>query len=430
MLQFFFREGWKLLREVAHAWDHPRTSEGTKTYVFDRALIDDYNGKYNDLRVELKKTVKSRGPFVQAVLIPFALLRIAMLAAAVLKGFALVLALSLLQFVIAPFSIFASIAAWINSIPLYFVVHFTSFALLQLLTSFFFRHVPVAAHYLRFPLTPTFIIGLFLLDQLACSIFCFLWTPIGRPTRFPFRQSMTSVVFGLFNVKLTWLIVLFCLRGTQVDLLALILRALIPERVFIGIANVFKPLLPPAALHSTYEGTLFYHYHRAVHLPGVYEQAHRLHHYLRETTPFEASSVDGSGTAEEWLRMMTEIGLSLATGLMPPSFSPAALKVALGNKIGHTRIADPQAIARNFHIHHHIQHVKNFGFFSQPLDLLTGTEYGDVSSNIGFSREHPLICEKKEDSEHYFLEVRDLRLQKVHDTHAAIEGAAAAAPKA
>jgi len=34
--------------------------------------------------------------------------------------------------------------------------------------------------------------------------------------------------------------------------------------------------------------TIYYHQHRIAHLPVVYDQSHKFHHYLHDTTPFDA----------------------------------------------------------------------------------------------------------------------------------------------
>lgn len=38
----------------------------------------------------------------------------------------------------------------------------------------------------------------------------------------------------------------------------------------------------------------------------VYEEAHKFHHYLHDTTPFDAH-VYGAGAPEEWFSMVVEV---------------------------------------------------------------------------------------------------------------------------
>ncbi len=60
---------------------------------------------------------------------------------------------------------------------------------------------------------------------------------------------------------------------------------------------------------------LFYLQHRLAHLPRVYEHAHKAHHYLHDTTAFDAH-LYGSGQAEEWACLMLELGAVLAFGVV------------------------------------------------------------------------------------------------------------------
>ena len=52
---------------------------------------------------------------------------------------------------------------------------------------------------------------------------------------------------------------------------------------------------------------LFYHMHRIAHLPGVYDQAHKAHHYLHDATAFDAH-LYGSGAPEVLSTMHTYWG--------------------------------------------------------------------------------------------------------------------------
>jgi hypothetical protein len=174
------------------------------------------------------------------------------------------------------------------------------------------------------------------------------------------------------------------------------LYSLIPARVH-GLGYVvWKRILP-----RTFSNTMFYHYHRTVHLPGPYNEGHRHHQYLPDATPFDAH-MHGTGMPEEWLKLMTEISICLATGLMPWSFTWGAIKQSLGNKIGPARIEGERPALDNFHVNHHHKHFKNFGYVDFPLDLLFGTELGDVSS-LGTVEAAGVRCTRRVDAERYVL---------------------------
>jgi len=381
---FLLSEGWSLLTEVAWAWDHPESvaaSAGVvglvfRRYLVKRDVIDRYNQRYEELKQHLRTLVPKRSLVRSGFIAPLFAIRLACVIAAATSGFLAMFLISLLQFVVAPYSFFAAFAAWLGVLPFY-VIHFALFAVLQLATGTVFSHYPVLGSYLRVPITPAFIVGWIVVDQLICLILCFR-TPIGRPVRRSVKRVLQSVGYGFMNSKTYWLVLLLSLQGFQLDLLALAIAALIPFHVIMRAVRRLAPLLPPQALHWTFASTWFYHYHRMVHLPGVYQQAHRHHHYLTDSTPFDAD-VYGSGMPEEWFKLMTEISVCLLTGLMPWSFTLTTLGQSLENKIGHTRIDAAHPVFDNFHVNHHAKHVKNFGFASLPLDLLMGTEFGDVS---------------------------------------------------
>ena len=99
---------------------------------------------------------------------------------------------------------------------------------------------------------------------------------------------------------------------------------------------------------------------------------------------------------------MTELGVALLTGLMPWSFTHGAIKQSLLNRLGHTRIHGEDPVGENFHVNHHLKHFKNFGFVFFPLDMLFGTELGDVSGLGHFSKDR-IRCTREEEGEHYVL---------------------------
>jgi hypothetical protein len=407
LFRFFFRDGAALFGEVATAWDRPTTVDAPKGVVaapstwltFDRATIDGYNQRYETAKLRLRELVRNRGDFGPNYLVPLFAVRIATVIAAAFFGFWATLCTSVLQFVAAPYSFYAAVAAWWGMVPFY-VMHFLTFAGLQTGTWLLGRRFPIVAHYTRIPVSLALIGVWFAVDQLTCLVLSF-WSPVGKPVRVSPKRFLQSVAYGFLNAKTYWLVLLLCLRGFQVDLLALALYALMPGRVH-GLGYVlWRRILPRHFLHHTFANAMFYHYHRTVHLPGPYNEGHRHHHYLPDATPFDAH-MHGTGMPEEWLKLMTEISVGLATGLMPWSFTWGALKQSFGNKLGHTRVEGERPVLDNFHVNHHQKHFKNFGFVSFPLDLLFGTELGDVSS-LGNMTTPGVRCTKRVEAERYVL---------------------------
>jgi hypothetical protein len=407
MFEFLIRDGWALFRAVASAYDSPRkiqTAQGTVAtqLVFSRELVDGYNRRYEDLKNQLHRLVPTRGLFGSSFIVPLFLIRIACVISAATTSFAVTFAISLLQFVVAPYSFFAAFAAWLGVVPFY-IIHFITFAVLQFGTSLVFAQYPVLGDYLLLPITPVLIAAWIVVDQLSCLVL-FFWTPVGPPARVPLGRALQSVGYGFINCKTYWLVLLLSLRGMPIDLLALGIHALIPFHLIMRSAKLLTSVLPPGTRHWTFPSAMFYHYHRMVHLPGAYVQAHRHHHYLLDSTAFDAD-MHGSGMPEEWFKLMTEISVCLLTSLMPWSFTRQTLMQSLKNRLGHTRIEGEHPMLDNFHVNHHTRHVKNFGFASLPLDLLLGTEYGDVSRMDNLDNGKTRVT-RVETEDHYVLDMR------------------------
>jgi len=124
----------------------------------------------------------------------------------------------------------------------------------------------------------------------------------------------------------------------------------------------------------------FYIEHRISHCPVVYSHAHKMHHYLHDTTAFDAH-IYGFGMNEEFCWILAETLPCLASGglLFPYWLNPFSLYASWINKSGHTRTADDNAHIPggfdpdNFHADHHIFHCANFGW-NPLLDFYFGTQ--------------------------------------------------------
>jgi hypothetical protein len=378
LFRFFFGDGWSLLTVVAAAWDKPHARimrDGTPAiaYRIPRAVVDRYNEQYDDLKAKLRALGPGHGVSGSAFIVPMIAIRAVCAGLAAVYGWIPAMAFSLVQFAVAPYSLFAAIAAWYHVLPL-FAVHYAIFALLQTGTGAVLSRAPALHGYVYVPIDVRFILWWIVVDQLICVLFC-VWTPIGRPVRYPAKRLVQSVGYGFINSKTYWLVLLLSCRGFEINLAAWLLMAMAPTRAVTWVSDRLAPLLPATSLHWTFQSSMFYHSHRMVHLPGVYAQAHRHHHYLADATPFDAD-LYGSGLPEEWAKLVTEVAMCMLVGIMPWSLSFGALRTSMRNRIGHTRTGDEDA---NFHVNHHARHVRNFGVRWFPLDLLLSTDHADVS---------------------------------------------------
>ena len=126
---------------------------------------------------------------------------------------------------------------------------------------------------------------------------------------------------------------------------------------------------------------MFYHAHRIGHVNFVYPDAHKFHHYLHDSTAFDAH-IFGSGAPEEWLMIIIEYLMAISIcGNVTPSMNYFVLNISWYNKWGfHSRckIDDSDSSnlhpPENFHADHHTIHNKNFGF-EYPLEMAMNTTH-------------------------------------------------------
>jgi sterol desaturase/sphingolipid hydroxylase (fatty acid hydroxylase superfamily) len=317
--------------------------------------------------------------------------RAAMLWAAWWRGdLALAVALSALQFAVAPMSLFVAATQFVALCTPLMLGTVAAAAAPQAAAAAARAAAaavlppslqPAAASLLQLRVDGAFIAVFFALDQLQCAACYFNWfegdegggggrrSLSGKgPTRpvTSARKLAAHVLFGFANSKTYTLVLLLLMRAARcdIDLLAWALEA----RLGLG-ARLCEASMRWAGVHWQ---PLFYHQHRMAHLPRVYEHAHKMHHYLHDATAFDAHNY-GSGLPEEWCLLMFELAAALGPlRLTPPTLCSGVLLTSWTNKTGHTR-GDSEAHGVNHHCDHHTYHNKNFGIFSCVLDLYFGT---------------------------------------------------------
>lgn len=129
----------------------------------------------------------------------------------------LVVLVSLGQFVIMPYSFFSSVVGLITMIPPLFLGHVMIFGGLQ----FMLNRLPVELPSYAFLTIDARFIGIFfLLDQAACWV-C-VWLPgfDKKAEPLPWKSIFTSVVYGAFNCKSYFLVLLLLMQGVSPRLLS------------------------------------------------------------------------------------------------------------------------------------------------------------------------------------------------------------------
>ena len=265
----------------------------------------------------------------------------------------LVVMVSLLQFLFLPYSLFVSVAYGLETVFVLYTGHVIVWPVLVWLFDSVF-----CLDFMNLTITPELCLGFLVLDQTICAL-CLWKTPKGKTAPISTWRIVQSVVYGFLNCKTFFLVLLPLCFGVKINIAAWMVDA------FFGLSARIS------ARCARHWQVLFYQVHRMGHLKHVYQDAHRFHHYLHDSTAFDAH-IFGSGAPEEWLILMVDVLLGGYFGVVPGCLSYHVLGISLFNKWGfHTRVEGEEFSADNFHADH-AKHIYNFGF-SLPHELLMMT---------------------------------------------------------
>ena len=357
---------------------------------FELSVPSDISKQYNEDFDRMKNEMRSlhggerEGLTYRTTLTLLFTIRLLCLVTAYQGDLVATLLLSSLQFLVAPYSLFVSLALALALSPPIYCCHYLVYSLLGAastgITNLFPQNVIEIAtnldSYLNICITPMFILAFFTLDQLAC-LYCHLLTPCKQ---FTIKETLTHVVWGFLNTKTYTLVVLLHMMaaGLRVPVLLWVLDWQL------GLTLRVSDLLSSRLMHWL---ELFYTQHRIAHLPRVYEHAHKLHHYLHGTLAFDAH-IYGNGMPEEFFFLVLELSMGTWFGLTPASLNRLILQYSLDNKFGHTQwLKDDQG--QNFHANHHLFHVKNYGIYNSLLDMYFNT----ATDNDKYRIKPSLYCE-------------------------------------
>eukprot|EP00301_Raphidiophrys_heterophryoidea_P006745 c12696_g1_i1.p1 GENE.c12696_g1_i1~~c12696_g1_i1.p1 ORF type:complete len:495 (-),score=87.80 c12696_g1_i1:400-1824(-) len=329
--------------------------------VDDGTIAEKFNNSINKLMARMRafdmhtRTI----PFFSTIAMMF-IVRVATILAAMYSSDPVRMSflVSLLQFVVAPYSFFASVTLLVAIAPPLFLGHYTVYGTLNAL-------IPTALS-VPFTINNTFIV-LFMAFDLLLSLQCTFSTALGKSVWFGWQKTLTHFFFGLLNAKSYTLIILLLIRGQTFNLTPWIIDAAL------GISpRLTRFITSNLTMHWA---ILFYNQHRMAHLPRVYEHAHKFHHYLCDTNAFDAH-LYGSGMPEEFICMWTEIFLGVTSGIhwLPTTLSYHTLLISFSNKVGHTRKLN-DAGGVNHHADHHTVHSKNFSIYNCLMDMYFGTNH-------------------------------------------------------
>lgn len=189
------------LRRLERFTDTVNAKTGAGSDAFsveiERSLVDTYNAELARLRARVKACVRPSDvlpkEFSTAILLFFGI-RVLCIVTAIWANTPIVttIAVSLLQFVLLPFSLHVAALHLLALIPALFGPHYVAVALLHaLVPEWASVYVEIGSAF-----TATFLV----LDQLFCLALCFE-TPKGRSTGKTASTLLTHFVYGFFNCK-------------------------------------------------------------------------------------------------------------------------------------------------------------------------------------------------------------------------------------
>ena len=333
----------------------------------DKKVLNTFNDAYDQLKVSIRDAnsqSSASGLQFQTMLVLFFALRFFCCVHAFVWPHDLLTTLSLcaLQFVFMPYSLFISLAGIIYLSPDMFVTYLILYKPLKIVCEWVFPQSILDMTTL--PIDYTFITAFFVVDFLVCLVMTTFWigTAQGRPAATTSKSRiLKSVVYGFLNCKTYFLILLLHCRGYGLKIHGMVWLV----DMLLGLSRRSAHFV--STRFSTCPGLLFYMQHRLAHLPGVYLQAHKAHHFLHDATAFDAH-IYGSGAPEEFFTLAFESLTGCLLGYCPPSLTYNVLSASLANKQVHTR-AEKDAGGWNGHVDHHTTHDKNLGP-SLPFSLL------------------------------------------------------------
>mmetsp|Transcript_25561 Transcript_25561/g.51018 ORF Transcript_25561/g.51018 Transcript_25561/m.51018 type:complete len:429 (+) Transcript_25561:169-1455(+) len=346
------------------------SKRGIATTTLDARFGRDFNSKYRQLVPTLRQELKGKLTWsFKSILIASFFVRFLWFSAILKFGFWGSMGTGLWQFAVAPLSLVVCFMRFCtNGLDCVFHYIINTFVVLAL------NHAPFQVPSLSFILDFKFAVGFFLFDFL---LNCIIYSTSSEP--FGSKRFLKHVVYGTLNTKTYFLIVFASLSGLQVDLTTVVLTGII--NYYLAKSGGRARILRSFGLPSF--PVLFYCEHRLGHCPGVYPHAHKQHHYLHDTTAFDAH-IYGSGMNEEYFWLLAEIVpclLAPSRTLFPYFLNLETLYNSWTNKGGHTRSSGSAAAAvgnydeDNFHADHHTQHNSNFGSADFPLiDFYFGSQ--------------------------------------------------------
>eukprot|EP00927_Polykrikos_kofoidii_P053904 TRINITY_DN48427_c0_g1_i1.p1 TRINITY_DN48427_c0_g1~~TRINITY_DN48427_c0_g1_i1.p1 ORF type:complete len:604 (-),score=72.55 TRINITY_DN48427_c0_g1_i1:122-1690(-) len=327
----------------------------------------EFNEAYDTLKAEIQKSLDE--PNYERLMTASFVVRFLQCAIVWIVGWPMGLAAGLLQFLVAPLSLSASFIRLLTNLS-DCLLHYSLNLVVAIVC---WLWAEVRAGWPKLVVNPSFVVVFFTVD-FVLNLFVYARTA----EKWEARRLATHILYGTFNTKTYFVVVLGCLYGMEFDLFVVAGTAVLSY--FWYTWGCHDKLLD--ACGAPGNAVTFYVEHRLGHMPIVYQHAHKLHHYLHDTTAFDAH-IYGSGMNEEffWILVETLPCLAFPSLLFPYFLNGKSLYDSWQNKGGHSRNAHGVGNdtfgsfdADNFHADHHTYHRANFCLSSASfMDLYFGT---------------------------------------------------------
>lgn len=342
---------------------------------FSKNKINKINESFQDVNKKILYIEKDVWQFLgyESKKIIFFIIRILMIYLVYYEKYTEFFLLSLTQFILLPYSFFSSISLTFDLLIARNLGSYMSSLVLNNLVDWL---CPSWLNY-KYKIDDLFVLGFHVIEQLVCFVFLFR-TFQGKTVLFGFKRIMQSVIYGFINCKTYTLCLLFLVKGHDFPVTTFIIDYLIGfSRKIFDFSILYRPLF-------------VYVQHRCAHIGVVYQEAHKYHHYLHDSTGFDTHYM-GIGAPEEYFMFLLEIFPVFFFKGMLPSFSPPMLYQNFESKQAHVRKEGDFHSLSNFHTNHHYYHTKNFSTFACPLDVLFKTTWNadeyQFLNNFNVSRE-------------------------------------------
>eukprot|EP00421_Protoceratium_reticulatum_P006861 CAMPEP_0168363316 /NCGR_PEP_ID=MMETSP0228-20121227/3627_1 /TAXON_ID=133427 /ORGANISM="Protoceratium reticulatum, Strain CCCM 535 (=CCMP 1889)" /LENGTH=587 /DNA_ID=CAMNT_0008376037 /DNA_START=184 /DNA_END=1947 /DNA_ORIENTATION=+ len=349
-----------------------KSADGVFEVKLNALFRDEFNAAYDELKRDIARTLGLDVSFLP-ILIGSWIARILQCYVAWSYSWFWALGAGFAQFLAAPLSFTSSLVRLLTNLS-DCILHYAINGLMVFVVLYAAPAAGVSlfgTYKIKFGIT--YVVSFFVVDFIA-NLYHYLATS----ERFGCGRLLTHILYGSFNTKTYFVVVLGCVFGLEVDLGIWLATGALQWSVMEK--GYGEKLLRRVSWPSFF--ITFYVEHRIGHCPIVYSHAHKMHHYLHDSTAFDAH-IYGSGMNEEYFWICAEVlPCVLSKGLLfPYFFNLYTLYVSWTNKSGHTRDDLDRSVvpwgcdADNFHADHHTFHRANFGTALNPmLDFYFGTQ--------------------------------------------------------